>query len=584
MKKLSLLVVLCLTLLAFTACGKSENENDNDGTKPTEAVELTGSVTPAEDVNPTAAVTPAAEPVATDAPEITPEVTAAPDPVMADINEPIEGTEQIGVTEKAILNNVLRTYYGYITNYMSESESADFEATRYGLALIDGDRIPELLIADNNYHGTGVRVIFYNNGEPKEVGKFGSEGGFSYIKYENRIISFFMGGGVYTTDFIHVNQDFTTTTDQAFFSSDDDGCSVNGEEISYERYEEMLDEARESKLGNKRLIVEFDTLMRYYPYSNEELVMYQLIRMFQELREPEFESFPIYFNDDMRKISDNWSLIECEADTAIAAFKYDVKNDSGNKQGYKTYSEVVISEYSGVGIWLSAYKGDDSFDFMNIIEYNMPMVYYSSGQLKEKDYGWSAQAFSESEEFEWDVLLFYDEKNDHLLIQLIWPRAGETPTDHELRRAEDGKPIQDTVILTYERHFEDYSTHYVNVELTRREDYDSTRGKAFEGKEYIMVSADDTELIKQYGLPENLDGYDYEVVYPSEETFIFYIDEDTYIEVLNFEDGIQSEQETLEDFCNREYFGDYTVCFEDYNPDGDFNGMMAVSVTENYTG
>ena len=81
-----------------------------------------------------------------------------------------------------------------------------------------------------------------------------------------------------------------------------------------------------------------------------------------------------------------------------------------------------------------------------------------------------------------------------------------------------------------------------------------------------------------------MDGYDYEIVYPDKDSFIIYIDEDTYIEVLNFEDGLQSEQVSLEDFCAREYFGDYEVCFEDYNPDGDFNGMMAISVTENYTG
>lgn len=571
MKKIVLVLLLSLAVMAFTACGKSEAENEeNTGNTPTEEVTLTETVTPATDVTPTAKADPTDTPVPTE--EVTPTLEPVPteDPANDYIGTPIEGTVQIGVkeNEKVMLNDVLLTYYEYLSEYMSESEYADFDTTRYGLAFIDGDRIPELLIADNDNHGTGVRVVFYNNGEPKEVGHFGSEGGFAYVKYENRIISFFMGGGVYTTDMIHVNQDFTTTVDQAFYESDEEGCTVNGEEVSYEDYEKMLDEARESRLGNKRLIVDFDTLMRYYPYSNEELVSFQLIRMFQELREPDFESFPVYFNDDMRKLADNWSLIECKAETADASFKYDVANDNGNKEGYKTYSEVVISEYSGMGIWLSAYKKEDSYEPLNIIEYNMPMVYIPETDVD--GYEWCAEVFPGSEDFDWNMVLLYNERSDHLIIQL--------------KKSNDGEENPDIVTLTYERHWEEYEPSSLNLELTRREDYDSARGKAFEGREYIMVSADNTELIKKYGLPEDLDGYDYEVVYPNEDSFIFYIDENTYIEVLNFEEGLNSEQVTLEDFCAREYFGDYEVCFEDYNPDGDFNGMMAISVTENYTG
>ena len=124
----------------------------------------------------------------------------------------------------------------------------------------------------------------------------------------------------------------------------------------------------------------------------------------------------------------------------------------------------------------------------------------------------------------------------------------------------------------------------MEVELTRREDYDSTRGKAFEAKEYLIVSADDAELIKEYGLPEDLDGYDYEIVYPDKDTFIIYVDEYTDISIVSFEDGFHMEPVSPEEFCDREYFGTYEVSFEDYNPDGDYNGIMAVSVTEKYTG
>lgn len=577
MKRIKLIIMLSLAILVLAACSKSIGDDEEKSVNtPTGEVTVTETVTPTLEATPTDTPVPTEPVTLTDTPvpteEITPALTPVPagDPATDHIGTPIEGTEQIGVIEndKVMLNDVLLTYYDYLTKYMNESEYADYDTTRYGLAFIDGDRIPELLIADNDNHGTGVRVIFYNNGEPKEVGHFGSEGGFSYIKYENRIISFFMGGGAYTTDFIHVNQDFTTTVDQAFYDSDEGACTVNDEEVDYERFEEMLDEARESRLGNKRLIVDFDTLMRYYPYSNEELVSFQLIRMFQELREPDFESFPVYFNDDMRKLADNWSLIECKAETADASFKYDVVNDNGNKEGYKTYSEVVVSEYSGVGIWLTAYKKEDSYEPLTIIEYNMPMVYYP--ETDTEGYEWCAKVFPESENFDWNMELFYDEKNDHLIILL--------------KKSEAEAENKDVVTLTYERHWEDYGPQSIDVELTRREDYDSARGKAFEAKEYIMVSAEDTELIKEYGLPEDLDGYDYEIVYPDKDSFIIYIDDDTYIEVLNFEDGLQSEQVSLEDFCAREYFGDYEVCFEDYNPDGDFNGMMAISVTENYTG
>ncbi|MBR4144612.1 MAG: hypothetical protein IKU06_04020 [Lachnospiraceae bacterium] len=566
MKKTKLALLLCILVIVFCACSKNEEgEQEKTGSTPTEAVTPTESVTPTLEVTPTAEITPSAEPTGEVTPTPTEEPTPTEDPAVTDINTLMAGTEQIGVTDKVLLNDVLVTYYDYLTEYMNDSEYADFDRTRYGLAFIDGDQIPELLIADNDNHGTGVRVIFYNNGEPVEVGQFGSEGGFSYIKYENRIISFYMGYGAYTTDIYHIEQDFSSKADYEFYDSDEEACTVNGEETEYTRYEELLDEARESKLGNKRLLVDYETLMRYYPYSNEELVTFSLIRMFQELREAEFESFPVYFNDDLRKIEDNWSLIESKAETADASFKYDVVKDNGNKEGYKTYSEVIISEYSGVGIWLSAYKNDDSLDALNITEYNMPMVYCESEEDDAK-YRWYAKAFPEDEQFNWEMKLYYDENSDHLIIKLDRPES------------------EDAVTLTYERHWEEYEVHSLEVELTRREDYDSTRGKAFEAKEYLIVSADDAELIKEYGLPEDLDGYDYEIVYPDKDTFIIYVDEYTDISIVSFEDGFHMEPVSPEEFCDREYFGTYEVSFEDYNPDGDYNGMMAVSVTEKYTG
>ncbi len=156
MKKIILVLLLSLAVTAFTACGKSEAENEeNTGNTPTEEV------TPTIEATPTAEADPTDTPVPTE--EVTPTLDPAPtgDPATDYIGTPIDGTVQIGVkeNEKVMLNDVLLTYYEYLSEYMSESEYADFDTTRYGLAFIDGDRIPELLIADNDNHGTGVRVV-----------------------------------------------------------------------------------------------------------------------------------------------------------------------------------------------------------------------------------------------------------------------------------------------------------------------------------------------------------------------------------------------------------------------------------------
>ena len=246
-KKVSLVFVLCLIIFVLSACSKSGTDTEKDVTTtptdsstPTPTVEATPSesadatLTPTESVTPTPteAITPTAEPT---------EVPSQPE-------------------ENVPMAKVLDAYYDFICNGLDIPEEDKVAGMRYGLAFIDNDEIPELLISNNNNHGTGVRVFFYNGGDVKEVGSFGSEGGFSYIKKENKIISFFMGGGAITASLNHVNPDYTVSLDLDYYENDDGTCTINGEPVEYNLMEELWAKAIESAEGNKRLLVDYNTL------------------------------------------------------------------------------------------------------------------------------------------------------------------------------------------------------------------------------------------------------------------------------------------------------------------------------------
>ena len=440
--KFVIVLLMCFFILAFTACNNNNDTNKNDTTTPTENVTSaetetknditddalkgagetpTVEVSPTENITPEADITPTEEPVITDEPEATEHPTPMVDPAQS---------------ENTHISTILATYYDYICNGVDIPEEDKLYRLRYGLAFIDDDEIPELLIANNNNHGTGVRVIFYNDGDLKEVGSFGSYGGFAYVKHENRVISFYMGYGAITTTVYHINPDFTLTTEIDCYQDDDGNCTLNGEPSNYEDNEAELDKAIESTLGNKRILVDYETLLLYDDTNDSDKAMGQLEIMLQKLSDPDFESF--------------------------------------------------------------------------------------------------------SED-------------------------------------EDETVIEDDPDL-------DLEVYHLKADLERNEYYDYEDKLAFTAKEYLWVSPKDTELIKEYGLPEDLDGYDYEIVNPDHDPYIIFLDKSTDITFIDFSDGIEYKKIDLDEFAKKEYYSGYDIGFKDLSPDGDFNGQTAVRVYEEYFG
>ena len=49
-------------------------------------------------------------------------------------------------------------------------------------------------------------------------------------------------------------------------------------------------------------------------------------------------------------------------------------------------------------------------------------------------------------------------------------------------------------------------------------------------------------------MPEDLDGYDYETVYPDHEPYIIFLDKSTDITFIDFSDGIKYKKTNLDEF------------------------------------
>ncbi len=573
-------------MLGLTACGKSEDEEPARNATEVVTDSVTESVTPTEEEKPTEEVKPTEEAVVTEAPVTDPDVTAEPTPTeeAAPTEEPVPTDEPISsdvpgpeVSELPDMQKVFDTYYEYVRSNMDDEYSL-FETMRFGLAFIDNDDLPELLIADASYHASGVKIIFYNNGNPVNVGEVGEYGCFSYFKKENHIVSSFMGMGIVTISKLHVDPDFKLVDDINLYSdenADEIVLKVDDVEVDEDIYDEKYEEVFASKAGKTILYVNYFDLLPYYPYACNEDLKDAFDQMYEELKDDNYIAFSGYSNENLDKIYDSWDLIKGEAFLKGNEPMYYAPGDENSTEGLEMYSSAYVDPSSGMGIWLSTYLNGDDFAPLTITSYAMDLVYYNSGIGEGLDYGWSVEAKSESTD--WSIFACVDDE-DHLIIAMSRDYEGEVD--------EYGYPVSDWIVLTYERSEEiEYTeeSDKVFANISRAEDKDVDGKYAFKAKEYIWIFPDDTELIEQYNLPEDLDGYDYELVSLDKEEYIFYIDEDTYIDIIDFDNFPGYKNLEADEFAAREYFGDFMVFFY---PDGsdDYAGKTAVSLIMDYTG
>ncbi len=90
-----------------------------------------------------------------------------------------------------------------------------------------------------------------------------------------------------------------------------------------------------------------------------------------------------------------------------------------------------------------------------------------------------------------------------------------------------------------------------SASLSLAQDFGPDGTAVFEVIDYIYITPEDTELIQKYNFPEDLDGYDYEVVQSEDGPQILLAFEDCKIEIIEWDKG-ETEYKTisLEEFCN----------------------------------
>jgi len=590
MKKILLLILIGIMTFALCACSNSGDEQK----KERNAIEITDepitgndkTVSPSgleqNDERPTDAAekiteAPTAIPTSSTDTTVSPEPTAVIEPTVTEpvITEPvIREQEYPGPVVDTLPNmgDVFKAYYDYARSLMDEPDYTLFDTLRFGLALIDNDDLPELLIAEDSYHGSMVKVIFYNGGDLKEAGSFGSYGGFSYIKMENHIMSFYMNNGIRTLFRYRIENDYSLTAVKEFIADDngDGGYKIDGEEVEAEVFDEEYELASDPEYGNKKIFVEYENLLPYYPYltSTEYLDAFDL--MYEQLLDPEYERFSGYTNEKMEKLYGSWSLIKGEAYFDNQSLYY---NPNGTEESNaQMTSEVTISRDNGVGMWLSTYIDNKPYDPLTTVSYAMPMLFFNGGISEGIDYGWSVKAVPEFSD--WEFYLCLDD-NGHLILAMF--RALEDESDG------DGNPTRESVVLTYDVREDDGpgedvedgddgkgqddgntedSLYKISCDITRQENKDIDGKKAFSAKEYLIVRPDDTDLISKYGLPEDLDGYDFEMVESDREPFTFYVDESTEIQIIDFSEGIKYININLNAFLAGGLFGTYNLYFD----------------------
>ena len=579
-KKFSVLLIMCILVFSLCACSKEEEEEESSKRRRNSSEETETTDTPTPDI--TEAPTYEPTPIPTDEPVMVPTDYPSPTPtVPATLEVTPEPTPETPtgpeVSELPDIQTVFDTYYDYVRDQMDD-EYTLFDTMRFGLALIDNDDLPELLIADADYHGSAVRVIFYNNGEPKEVGQFGGYGGCAYVKKENKIISSFMNMGVTTIQTYHIDPEYNAVLVDDLYSEDtEDSClyKVNNEEVTMDDFDAAIDRVTAPEFGNTKLYVEYNDLLPYYPYVCDEKLKDSFDQMYEQLKDDNYISFSGYYNENMESLEGTWILEKGVVDTRNGYLYYDSEGDPEWNEGALILSEATIDS-DGTDIIFTAYKDDELFDIdlIDLSMWNMKEVYFNNSISEGLDYGWGVQAVP-NEYTDWSIFMCTDEEGKLRVLIFRYPDDGET--------YDDGYPIGEFVDLTYTKAFDVKGCSSVSAFLERAESEDKDGMKAFKAQEYLFINPSTPEDIKvEYGYPADYD--DFELETSHKEAYIIYVDDNTAYTLLDRFNVLLDMKATYEEFESRAAYGAFRIYFETMAGAEDYTGAVAVAIQEDYIG
>ena len=560
MKKFLLALVMLVCLFAFTACGSNAGTQEDTDTKKQDSLTVTD--IPDDTPAPTETVT-TPEPTSVTTPEVTAEPTPEPTDIPVDTPAPTEIPADPVELYIESLTPVFEAYNATLASFSENSES-DYYMTHFTLGYIDEDEIPELFVSYADYHAAGIKVFTYNPIEETvvDLGEFGSYGAMSYRKAENYITSFYMGMGYEMFCVTKIENYSQKQIISIEYDSNTDTYSVNNDTVDSEEYKKQMAAYENTEETRNLVTTSFEDEYPYYLAADN-------INFFAEIIRADFNGtvYAPFDNENFKSLDGTWSLVS--ASMTDSATGETITSDDAEI----ATAEVYVFPVSGyAGMWL--HFNGDFFE-----EYMMPLEYKDERLDEIEGIG------------NWYSVLHSSDPNFSCVIAPILANDGSVASVFMRVIALSSDTDTKTYDIFLAKETEDEPDELIYGTIT----YDDIASEpdngvaAFKCVEFIYVTPDDTELISQYNLAPDLDGYDYETVSLDDSAYTLYlVNTDTsspIYEILDFSEGLGTRPvsfDELIDYINNEHFGTISVRF---SIDGTYNGCPLIkSISEEYTG
>ena len=502
MKKRIISIAVIIALLACLAGCTSGQQEDTSGTGSS------ATVTSAADGSESTAGTDSGSTTGTGSP--------------ADGSESTTGTDS-GVTATDI-ETVLTAYNDFLVDvYIEDHYDETFEEVRFNLCFINDDDIPELSVSAGYYHGSGADIYTYIGGEVVHVGCFGEWGSFGYVPRGGIIYSSYYGMGIDQLDVFTMHDDGSVEHTASFCEEElYDGdlwetvgtrYLVSDEETDYDTYEAARSACYPTDSDGQSLSrsIWYDDCASFSNtcYNRMDVLSY----IYEKIAAG--EAFTKYVTPEMEAMIGYWELTDADIsdDTAgIYGIFYSDMVDSALTIYEDYYAEQLTSAYfadTGSALFLE--------DYYMPMEY-LPMAVYDG--IEHDEYCVMCETNSSDSSC---YLVWYEEDGVETLEMIYFYN------EEEYSDTVDGEDYygisRSTLVAHYHRAVkeEPHGTKYFGLitsypELTRN---DATI--CYQLKEYLILTPDsDPALLAQYGLPADLDGYDFEIVDKGDEPMLVY--------------------------------------------------------------
>lgn len=157
---------------------------------------------------------------------------------------PVSETTSTEATTAQKTDDYMAVYNKYLKDL---KRNKDTEYMSFGLAYINDDDIPELLVSQDIIHASGVVVVSCVDGKAVETDEYGSNGDLIYGERSSIIVSEQIGSGTVYGEVYRLSENGTTKEIlryadnhyDAEWSDKEESYSINNKEVSKEEYEKQ---------------------------------------------------------------------------------------------------------------------------------------------------------------------------------------------------------------------------------------------------------------------------------------------------------------------------------------------------------